>query len=92
MLDREGDQVEGGVLCLDQVRDRSGADADLTDLVHPMCRQRCHRDEAGLQHPVPGDDGVQPVADLEQHRITRSQAEVRCRPTASWSVRLSSSA
>ena len=75
LLDGETDEVETPRAGLDQVRHRPDPSADLPDLVTAMRGERAHRYQAGLEHPVPRRDGVQPVGDLEQHRVAGDQAQ-----------------
>ena len=70
LLPGEGDEVEAGQATLDDVGDGTGLAADLADLVAPVGGQGRDRDEPGLEQRVPRDDGLEPVAELQQHPVT----------------------
>ena len=76
VLAGETDQVEAREIGFHQMGDGAGPGADLGDLVPPVGGEGGHRDQARFQCAIPGDDGVQPVADLEEYRPPRPQAEV----------------
>ena len=69
----EADEIEAARPGLHEVGDGPDPAADPADLVAAVRREGTYRHQSGLEHPVPGQDRAQPVADLEQHRITWRQ-------------------
>ena len=69
----EADEIKASWAGLHEVGDSPDPAADLADFVAAVRGERADRHQSCLEHPVPGEDRAQPVADLEQHRITRRQ-------------------
>ena len=76
LLVGERDEVDASGAGLDEVRARSDRPADVGDLVAAVGGEGRDRDEPGLEQRVPGDDGVEPVGDLDDDRVAGVQAEV----------------